>query len=227
MKILICDQQLMLAEALAAALDARGYDVLAVTTTVSDNGNGADDCVPDVCLLGLHAGHQFNGLDTARAILRRYPGTKVLVLSEVTTPDLLSRLIASGVAGVTHLGQSVAQIAETLDATEAGRDVLNPGPVRAPARDTDPLAELSRREKEILARIACGQSTRQMSSAMTITVDTVRTYVKNVLTKLGAHSRLELAALASREGLVIDQAITADVFSCAAAGPRLSTGAMM
>ena len=154
MKILICDQQLMLAEALAAALDARGYDVLAVTTTVSSSCNAAGDCVPDVCLLGLHAGKQLNGLDTVRVILRRYPGTKVLVLSDVTTPEMLSQLIKSGVAGVTHLGQSVAQIAETLDATEAGQDVLNPGPLRAPARDTDRLAELSPREKEILARIA-------------------------------------------------------------------------
>ena len=43
------------------------------------------------------------------------------MLSEVTTPELLTELIKSGVAGVTHLGQSVAQIAETLDATEASQ----------------------------------------------------------------------------------------------------------
>jgi two-component system nitrate/nitrite response regulator NarL len=228
MKTLICDQQLMLAEALAAALDARGYDVLAVTTSVSDTCNMAGDCVPDVCLLGLHAGQQLNGPDTVRVILRRYPGTKVLVLSEVTAPETLSQLIRSGAAGVTHLGQSVAQIAETMDAIEAGRDVLNPGPLRVPARDTSRLTELSPREMEILARIAGGQSTRQMSHAMHITVDTVRTYVKNVLTKLGAHSRLELAALASREGLLIDQAAAADAFSRRVArhpgSPRIAAG---
>jgi DNA-binding NarL/FixJ family response regulator len=210
MKTLICDQQLMLAEALAAALDARGYDVLAVTTTVGDTGDAVGDCVPDVCLLGLQAGSQLNGPDTVRSILQRYPGTKVLVLLEVTAPETLSQLIRSGVAGVTHLGQSVAQIAETLDAIEAGRNVLDPGPLQVPAHDTNRLDELSPREKEILARIAGGQSTRQMSCAMNITVDTVRTYVKNVLTKLGAHSRLQLAALASRDGLLLDQAMTAD-----------------
>ena len=87
MKILICDQQLMLAEALASALDARGYDILAVTATVSDTRSAVSDYVPDVCLLGLQAGQQLNGPDTVRAILRRYPGTKVLVLSEATTRD--------------------------------------------------------------------------------------------------------------------------------------------
>jgi two-component system nitrate/nitrite response regulator NarL len=222
MKILICDQQLMLAEALASALDARGYDILAVTTTISDIPGAAGDFVPDVCLLGLHAGSQLDGPGIVRAILQHYPGTKVLVLSEVTAPETLPQLIRSGTAGLIHQDQSVAQIAEALDAIEAGRNVIDPGPLRAPARDTSRLHELSPREKEILARIVGGQSTKQMSCAMNITVDTVRTYVKNVLTKLGAHSRLQLAALASRDGLLADQVMTADAFTRGYAGHPVS-----
>ena len=212
MKILICDQQRMLAEALAAALDARGYDILAVTTSVSGAPGPAGDWVPDVCLLGLQPGHQASGPDIVRAMLQRYPGTKVLVLSEITDPETLSQLMRSGAAGLTHQDRSVAQIAAALDAIEAGRNVLDPGPLRFPARARKRLCELSPREKEILTRIAAGQSTRQMSCTMNITVDTVRTYVKNVLAKLGAHSRLQLAALASQDGLLIDQATAADVF---------------
>jgi DNA-binding NarL/FixJ family response regulator len=212
MKILICDRQLMLAEALAFALDARGYDVLAVTATVGD-ALSAVDCTPDICLLGLPPGDQLSGPDAVRAILQHYPGTKVLVLSEVTDPGMLPQLMRSGVAGLTHQDQSVAQIASALDAIEAGRNVLDPGPLPIPSRDTKRLCELSPREREIVARIAGGQSTRQMSFAMNITVDTVRTYVKNVLAKLGAHSRLQLAALASRDGLLLDQAPAAGVLS--------------
>jgi two-component system, NarL family, nitrate/nitrite response regulator NarL len=212
MKILICDQQRMLAEALACALDARGYDILAVVAAVSDAPSPADAWVPDICLLGLQPGHQPSGPDTVRAILRRYPGTKVLVLSEITDPETVSQFMRSGVAGLTHQDQSVAQIAAALDAIEAGRNVLDPGPLRFPARDRNRLCELSPREKEILTRIAAGQGTRQMSCAMSITVGTVRTYVKNVLAKLGAHSRLQLAALASQDGLLIDEATAVDVF---------------
>ncbi|MGC2004386.1 DNA-binding response regulator [Trebonia sp.] len=212
MKILICDQQRMLAESLACALDARGYDILAVVAAVSDAPTPADDWVPDVCLLGLQPGHQPSGPDTVRAILRRYPGTKVLVLSETTDPETVSQFMRSGVAGLTHQDQSVAQIAAALDAIEAGRNVLDPGPLRFPARDRNRLCELSPREKEILTRIAAGQGTRQMSGAMNITVGTVRTYVKNVLAKLGAHSRLQLAALASQDGVLIDEATAIDVF---------------
>jgi two-component system, NarL family, nitrate/nitrite response regulator NarL len=238
MKILICDQQLMLAEALASALDARGYDILAIATAVSDIPDVVGDYVPDICLLGLQAGQQLDGPSAVRAIRQRCPGTKVLVLSEVTAPETLSQLIRSGVAGLISQDQSVAQIAEALDAVEAGRSVFDPGPLQAPARDTNRLHELSPREKEILTRIAGGQSTEQMSCAMNITVHTVRTYVKNVLTKLGAHSRLQLAALASQDGLLIDQLRTSDRFprgyvghlvpsQIAVGGASLSAEAMM
>jgi DNA-binding CsgD family transcriptional regulator len=74
-----------------------------------------------------------------------------------------------------------------------------------------PLDKLPPREKEIVIRIAQGESTLQMSLAMSVTAETVRTYVKNVLAKLGAHSRLQLAALASRDGWLIDQDPAADV----------------
>jgi DNA-binding NarL/FixJ family response regulator len=210
MRIVICDQQRMLAEALASALDARGYHVLAVGATVSDVLSAVDVGRPDVCLLGLPPGDQLSSLDAVHAIHQRCHGTKVLVLSKSTDPVTLSQLVRSGIAGLTHQDQSVDQIASALDAIAAGQNVLNPGPRRLPVPHTERLSKLSPREKEILVRIVSGQSTRQMAFAMNITVDTVRTYVKNVLAKLGAHSRLELAALASQDGLIIDQAPAAD-----------------
>ena len=64
----------------------------------------------------------------------------------------------------------------------------------------DPFATLTPRETEVLWRIAAGQNTATMVLEMKVTTATLRTYVKNVLAKLGAHSRLEAAALASRSG---------------------------
>jgi two-component system, NarL family, nitrate/nitrite response regulator NarL len=67
------------------------------------------------------------------------------------------------------------------------------------------LSLLTPREREVLLRIAAGQSTGQMAREMHIATSTLRTYVKNLLTKLGTHSRLQAAALASREGLLAEQ----------------------
>lgn len=217
MRLVICDNQRLLAEALAAALSARGHQVLAVTTTVTDGLNAVSGGRPDVCLLELKLGDQLGGLDVARAIRQRYPRTKVLVLSQVTDPEALSQVKSSGAVGFLHKDLSVDQIAAALDVIAAGGRVLDPGMRRVRSRGAarpdpgSPLDKLSPREKEIVTRIARGESTRQMSLAMSVTAETVRTYVKNVLAKLGAHSRLQLAALASRDGWLIDQGSAVDV----------------
>jgi DNA-binding CsgD family transcriptional regulator len=65
-------------------------------------------------------------------------------------------------------------------------------------RTGNPFSALTPRETEVLRRIAAGQNTATMVREMAVTTATLRTYVKNVLAKLGAHSRLEAAALASR-----------------------------
>jgi DNA-binding NarL/FixJ family response regulator len=56
----------------------------------------------------------------------------------------------------------------------------------------------------VLRRIVAGQDTRQMSREMNVATSTLRTYVKNMLAKLGAHTRLEAAVLATRENLLRD-----------------------
>jgi two-component system, NarL family, nitrate/nitrite response regulator NarL len=212
MKLVICDSQRILAEALAAALGASGHQVLAVTTTVADALSAVSGGTPDVCLLELKLGDQLGGLDAARAIHQRYPDTKVLVLSEVTDPETLSQVKSSGAVGFLNKDLSVDQIAAALDVIAAGGSVLGSGLLRVRSRGTarpdpgSPLDKLSPREKEIVTRIVRGESTREMSFAMSVTGETVRTYVKNVLAKLGAHSRLQLAALASRDGCLLDQA---------------------
>jgi two-component system, NarL family, nitrate/nitrite response regulator NarL len=221
-KLVICDDQRILAEALAAALSERGHQILAVTTTAAEGLAAVGVGRPDVCVLGLQFGDQPGGLEAARVIHQRYPGTKVLVLSAVTGPRTLAQVSDIGVAGFIRKDQSVDQIVSALDVIAVGGSVLDPRLARLRPNEMErPQAknlvqDLSPREKEIVARIVGGQSTRQMSFAMNITVDTVRTYVKNVLAKFGAHSRLQLAAIASRDGFLIDEEQTNNVFTLTA-----------
>ena len=132
MKLVICDNQRILAEALAAALGARGHQVLAVTTTVTDGLSAVSAGRPDVCLLELQLGDQLGGLDAARAIRQWYPGTKVLVLSQVTDPETLSQVKSSGAVGFLRKDLSVDQIAAALDVIAAGGRVPDPGAAAGP-----------------------------------------------------------------------------------------------
>jgi DNA-binding NarL/FixJ family response regulator len=80
----------------------------------------------------------------------------------------------------------------------AGSRTPSPTPDQGsgPQPGNDPLSALTPRETEVLRRIAEGQNTKNMAREMNVTTETLRTYVRNVLAKLGAHSRLEAAALA-------------------------------
>lgn len=209
MRLVLCDDNRILCEALAVALEARGHRVVAAATTSMLGITEVARHRPDACLLDLRFPDPPDGLSAARVIRQRCPETAVLVLSGLADPAVLAEATQIGVAGVLRKDQYVDHIAEALDVIAAGGVVY--GPVQAhSARSKDrrryhPARDLTSREKEVLRRIVAGQSTRQMSREMNVATSTLRTYVKNMLAKLGAHTRLEAAVLATRENLLGDQ----------------------
>jgi two-component system, NarL family, nitrate/nitrite response regulator NarL len=212
MRLVLCDDQKLLCDALTAALEQHDHEVVAVATTASAGVAAVAEHDPDVCLLDLCFPDAENGLDAARAIAEHHPSTKVLVLSGVGDPQKLSEAVGIGVAGFIPKDQTPAEIANALDVIAAGGTVFDMGLCRGAthcptgAHPTErlmrSLENLTPREREILTRIVDGQSTKQMARAMRITTGTAVTHVNHVLTKLGVHSRLQAAALASREGLL-------------------------
>jgi DNA-binding NarL/FixJ family response regulator len=97
-------------------------------------------------------------------------------------------------------GNHILRGAVALDgaALTSAAQSAKPAPDLTPAPSDGPLSTLTPREAEVLRRIAAGQNTKKMAGEMNVTTETLRSYVKKVLGKLGAHSRLEAATLASR-----------------------------
>jgi two-component system, NarL family, nitrate/nitrite response regulator NarL len=200
MRLVICDGNRILCEALAAALEAYGHKVLASATT-------ADDCVaavasyqPDVCELDLHLPEPEHGLQAVRRIRDQCPDTAVVVISDLRDPALWLEARQLGIAGLLGKDRSVSQIADALHAIVGGEPVFD----RVLPQETPsaaPPVSLTPREAEVLGRIVAGEDTQHMAREMSIAISTLRTYVRNLLGKLGAHSRLEAAAVASRANL--------------------------
>jgi DNA-binding NarL/FixJ family response regulator len=72
-----------------------------------------------------------------------------------------------------------------------------------PAAEHRPAAALlSPREREVLELLAAGASNQAIAGSLSVTVNTVRNHVQSVLTKLGAHSKLEAVSLGVREGII-------------------------
>jgi two-component system nitrate/nitrite response regulator NarL len=218
MRLVFCDENGILSEALAAAMEALGHEVVAITTSPAQGLAAVGKHQPDAVLLDPRfpacggrngtGGDATEGLSAAEAMRQDSPDTAVLVLSGLADRPTWSAAMKIGVAGFLSKDQDVGQIAAALDEVCAGRMVFDPMvPSQASVRfhrrrRPSPLQVLTPREKEVLRRIVAGQSTGQMAGEMDIAINTLRSYVKNVLTKLGAHSRLQAAALAAREDLL-------------------------
>lgn len=208
MRLVLCDSNRILGEALAPALTARGHQVAAITTTVAAGIAAVLEHRPDACLLGMRFPSDEDGLNAAAAIRARCPRTAVVILSGSPTQAAVSQARTLGVAGFLAKDQNIDQIGQALDVVAAGKTAFQPTLLcRGPEGRSNAAGlphGLTPRETEVLRRIVEGQGTKQMTREMNISAGTLRSYVKSLLLKLGAHSRLQAAALASREGLLPD-----------------------
>jgi two-component system, NarL family, nitrate/nitrite response regulator NarL len=208
MRLVLCDDNRLLCEALASVLQAHGHQVVAIATNVTDGVAAVATHRPDACLLDVRF-PDGSGLAAAQAIRRCQPDTKLLLLSCLSDPAVLSEAKKIGAAGYLRKDVKADTIVAVLDVIGAGGTAFAPkysGQASwylAARPRQDRLDALTPRERQVLRRIVAGQSTEQMAREMDVATSTLRSYIKNILAKLGAHSRLQAAAIASREpGLV-------------------------
>lgn len=214
MRLVLCDDNRILCEALASILQAHGHQVLAIATTPADGVAAVTMHRPEACLLDVRFPDS-SGLDATREMRRCCPDTKILVLSCLSDPAVLSEAKKIGIVGFLHKDVKADTIIAALDVIDAGGTAFGPEysgqatwRMAAPHRD-GMLDALTPRESQVLRRIVAGQGTEQMAREMDVATSTLRSYIKNILAKLGAHSRLEAAAIASRDsGLVMEPAGT-------------------
>jgi DNA-binding NarL/FixJ family response regulator len=208
MRLILCDDNRILCEALAVALEGRGHKVLATVTTTLHGIAAVAEYQPDACLLDLKFPDPPGGLGAARVIRQRHPGTAVLLLSGLIDPAIRSEAMRIGVVAFLRKDQNIDHISDALEVIASGGVIFDstltarPSPARG--WRSQAVYMLAPREKDVLRRMVAGQSTAQMACEMKVEASTIRTYVKNVFTKLGVHSRLQAAALASREHLLGD-----------------------
>jgi two-component system nitrate/nitrite response regulator NarL len=204
MKILLCDDHVLLAEALESLLRAAGHDVV-VTRSPEDALRLLAEEQPDVCVLdvGFPDG---DGIEVLSHAAESSPGTKVLMLSAARDPELVRTAIDLGACGYICKDVGVVEVIRAVERVREGEIILDPLVVRAltqrPRAKTDDIewliGFLTRREREVLRRIVIGQSTQEMAQDMKVSRSTARTHVQNVLQKLGVHSRLQAVAAVSR-----------------------------
>ena len=193
MRVILADDAALIREGLARLLAEQGVEIV-------DQVGDADALVaaverepPDAVIVDIRMPPTFTseGLDAAQRIRARDPTVGVLVLSQHIESAYARNLVDEGAGGVGYLLKDrIADVAALVDALErvhAGETVVDPGLVTellaAPRRE-DPLAELTPREREVLALVAEGRTDRGIAEALWLSPKTVETHVHTIFRKL-------------------------------------------
>ncbi|MGY1671019.1 response regulator [Geodermatophilus sp. SYSU D00710] len=217
MRLLLCDDHRLFAEAMATALESRGHQVV-VTTSLAEALHAVDEEEPDVCLVDLRF-PDGGGAHVVAALRAGRPSRRIVVLSGSGGADDVAASIAAGAVGFLDKAQPVTEVFSALDRVAAGEPLPRPprpfpdaspdraSPDEAPANGVGVrrlLDVLTPREREVLDLMVAAEDTAGIARALRVAPSTARTHLQNVMLKLGVHSRLEAVALvagvSAREG---------------------------
>jgi DNA-binding NarL/FixJ family response regulator len=192
LRVVLAEDDVLLREGLASLLQRSGFEVVgqagdATRLLALVAGQTPDLVVVDIRMPPTHTAE---GLDAARQIRTQHPEIGILVLSAHVEVDHAMELLASG-RGVGYLLKSrvtdVEEFLDTLGRIAKGGSVVDPTLVAelvAARHRDDPLAELSAREREVLALMAEGRSNAGIARRLWVTEGTVEKHVRSILTKL-------------------------------------------
>ncbi len=169
----------------------------------------AKELRPDLVLMDLQM-PVLDGIAATAAIRREVPEAEVLVLTSLLQDASVAGAIRAGAIGYLHKDTNGAELRQAIKAA-AGQVQLSPAARRwlleemhgGPAADEPGTApSLTERERDVLRLLAQGLSNPEISRELGLGENTVKTHVRNVLAKLGVHSRMQAVLQAQRLGLV-------------------------
>jgi DNA-binding NarL/FixJ family response regulator len=189
--VVVADDDVLLREGIASLLSGAGHEVVGQAGDAKQLEDLVRDHAPDVVIVDIRMPptHTTEGLDAARAVRSKSPEIAILLLSAHVEVETAMDLLASGERIGYLLKDRVMNAADFLDAVERvvrGGSVLDPALVRELVRErrNDPLADLTNREREVLALMAEGRSNSGIAQRLWITEGAVEKHVRSILTKL-------------------------------------------
>lgn len=210
--VLVVDDVALFRTGLSAALSAGGFEVVGEAGDAEEAVSSAERSRPDLVVLDILM-PGLPGLDAVEKILAVSPDSRVVMLTASESEEDLLDCIKAGARGYLvkdapfeELAASLRAVAEGGAAISAGmtgklldvlRQLLRHQEFMAPRTPT-----LTGREIEVLRHVARGMTSKQIGHVLFISENTVKNHVRNILDKLGLHSRNEAVLYAIRENLI-------------------------
>ncbi|TMK84153.1 MAG: response regulator transcription factor [Actinobacteria bacterium] len=207
MRVLIVDDHPVTRDGLRSALSSSGE-----VEIVGEAGSGEEaiqlvaEAKPDVVFMDVRL-PGMSGIEATRHILECAPEARVIVFTVEESRTALADAMRAGVSGYLLKDSSSTELVHSAKLAMEGKVVIHPTLTRAFIEEVQyldhrPDTPLSRRESEILQKVAYGASTKEVAHALGISPHTVKTHLERIFEKLGANDRAQAVAIALRRGLV-------------------------
>ena len=210
-RVVVVDDHVLLTSLLVDLLSRHGFDARGVFASTDDQLlTAVRDATPDIVLLDDDLG---DGLGSAERFIAPVIelGALVVMLTGDSNTVLQARCVEEGASGILHKRARPAELVSAVEDVAEGRSLLTPSQRsklivdlrRARTADEQrraPFAALTEREQQVLEAICDGESASEIAGRWEVSVATVRSHIRSVLSKLHAGSQLEAAAMARKAG---------------------------
>ena len=173
---------------------------------VAQAGNGIDaiECfrrhLPDVTLMDLQMA-KMDGITAIKTLCGEYPGARILVLTTYKGDFQALRALNAGACGYLLKSMIRKELLDALRGAARGRNQIMPevaAEIGLHALD-EPLSE---REIEVLKAVSAGRANKQVAATLSLSEETVKTHMRNILAKLNAQDRTHAVMIALQRGII-------------------------
>ena len=158
------------------------------------------ECHPDITLMDLQM-PVMNGLDSILAIRDEFPEARIIVLTMHAGDVLARRALKAGAHAYLLKTLLHEELVRTIRAVHAGRKAMS-SEVAAQIAEYTGEGALTSKEIEVVRLIAAGNANKEIAAQLSITEETVKSRVKNILDKLGANDRTHAVSIALKRGII-------------------------
>jgi DNA-binding NarL/FixJ family response regulator len=197
--LVLVEQHEALRDGLAVLLERRGFSVLGCATTAARAEQVISEHDPDVAVVGVDLPDE-RGTELIRRLQGRVNGTKFVIYTGLTEPDVLEAAFRSGACGLVAKPAGLPALVEALHKVWRGGRYFDPSFSPKAVDGALPAKALSGREAEILALLARGLTGEEIAQRLVLSPETVRTHVRNAMGKLEARTRTEAVVKALELG---------------------------
>jgi DNA-binding NarL/FixJ family response regulator len=200
-RVLAVDDHPLLREGIAALI---GNQTDMQLVAEASNGREALELFrkhrPDITLMDLQM-PEMSGIDAMSSIRGEFPDARIIVLTTHAGDVQISRALKAGARAYLLKGSLRKELLETIRAVDAGQKRLSSEAAAEIAEHVTDEA-LTPREIEVLRLVAGGNANKEIAAQLSLTEETVKSHIRNILAKLGANDRTHAVAIGVKRGII-------------------------